>query len=327
MSGSRAILNVTRRGGGGIGVTARDYDKRPEPFCQRINEVYLMFPGPNDPNIKVTWNYGTPFLPNTNQNSDAFYKAGKKDAAGKTWFRPVFLHELLHAFGLRHGDAKANYSFQNSHGPGGFPWANRPAKGSIRPLPFEVGELRKRYPGSGTRYEVAVLNTWFLPPQKDAADPDLATQQALCNPSIGIGWSDVTSSGPCGIDLDANEINNYQICPGDKLRTRFTIANFSTAKMNVTATLWFSKDAVLNTLPEWQGPWKEPVSDTIHEVTLKAVESELQSVTWTVPSLSNLTEYYPIIFLKARPVDDPYIVVSDWIPLRLPVLTKSCGVK
>jgi hypothetical protein len=317
------------------GVAVRDYDKRPRPGCQRINEVYLVFPGPNDPKAKVTWNYDTPFAPNTNPNTDAFYKAGPVDAAGRTWFRPVFLHELLHAFGFDHHDAMANYSFQNSRAPGGFPWANRPAEKSIRPLPFEVGELRKRYPGSGTRYDVAVLNTWFAPPKKKAEekckDPYLATQKALCKPSIGIGWADVTSSGPCGIDPDPvsspNLIDEIEMCPGDKLRTSFTIANYSTAKMNVTATLWFSKDAVLNTLPEWQGQWKDQVSETRHDITIKAAESELQSVIWTVPSLDKLRSYQPIVRLEAKPVNDPTIVVSDWIPLRSGVLIKSCDGK
>lgn len=318
------------------GVTIRDYNyKHPRACPDLINEVYIVFPGPNDFNedLRVTWNYDTPFALDYQNSGDAFYKAGPADASGRTWFRPVFLHELLHAFGFDHRDAEAHYSFMNSRRPGGFPWANRSTERSIRPLPFEAGELRKRYPGSGTRHEVAVLNTWFRPPHKNAEkkdeDPYLARQKGLCNPSTGISWSDVTSPGPCGIDLapvtTPNEIDSYQICPGDKLRTSFTIANYSTAKMQVAATLWFSKDAVLNMVPAWQGQLRDQVSETRHDITIEAAESALQSVIWTVPSLEKLQEYYPIVWLEAKPVNDANIVVSDWIPLRLPMLTKSCG--
>src|SRR6185503_2160306 len=89
-----------------------------------ITEAHIMFPDPNASH----WTFFTPFT--------------------ASWY----------AAGARYYDAGAEIP------TGGFPWANRPAADSVRPLPDDARVLRARYPASGTRYDVAVLNTWYEQP-------------------------------------------------------------------------------------------------------------------------------------------------------------------
>lgn len=121
----------------------------------------------------TTWHGDDP-----SQTAYAYYDAGPTDIAGKTWFRPSFLYELLHAFGFNH--TLTRYSFMNHRGNGGFPWANREPDDAVRPLPDEIATLRRLYhPASDSRYDVAALNTWYAPP----GDPDDdAAWQSSCAP-------------------------------------------------------------------------------------------------------------------------------------------------
>ena len=216
-------------------------------------EQQIVFPTRSDP-LGMTWDFLTPlgaYRPDTcKPTAYQYYDAGQTDCSGATWFRPSFLHELLHAFGLSH--TTSQYSFMNHRGDGGwslsqpagyvdtggFPWANRGVDRSVLPLPYEVGQLRKLYPGSGSRYDVAVLNTWYRP--ADVAD-DAAWQMKLCSPSLGSDWSADTSSGTCGVDGKKDGSTTVS-APGSTLRTRFALANYSTGSLDVTATLWLSKD-------------------------------------------------------------------------------------
>lgn len=147
-----------------------------------------------------TWNFGTPFTTwhgdDPSQTAYAYYDAGPTDIAGKTWFRPSFVHELLHAFGFNH--TLTRYSFINHRGNGGFPWANRERDDAVRPLPDEIATLRRLYPASDSRSDVAALNTWYAPPGD--SDDDAAWQVKLCTPSLGTAWSPTTSDGPCGVN-------------------------------------------------------------------------------------------------------------------------------
>lgn len=255
-----------------------------------------------------TWNFGTPFTTwhgdDPSQTAYAYYDAGPMDIAGKTWFRPSFLHELLHAFGFNH--TLTRYSFINHRGNGGFPWANRERDDAVRPLPDEIATLRRLYPASDSRYDVAALNTWYAPPGD--SDDDAAWQVKLCTPSLGTAWSPTTSDGPCGVN------GSNVICAGDTLRTRYPLANYSTASMHVAAFLWFSKDE------QWDEADTESASVNLED--LDKAKSALAKTTWTVPDLDPDVKYHPLIRLISEHLDlptgaaDARSVRSDTIPPR-----------
>jgi hypothetical protein len=172
-------------------------------------------------------------------------------------------------------------------------------------LPYDALVLRARYPGSDSRYDVAVLNTWYEAP----ADPDddAGDQIELCKPSLGASWSADTSSGTCG------KSGSTTACAGDTLRTRYTLANYSTDSMTVGAWLYFSTDET------WDGT--EPISATSHNFDVNQAKSTLRDTdTWTVPTLTRGVTYHPIVRVIAEHVGtngaDAHSVRADWIPLR-----------
>lgn len=269
--------------------------------------AYIAFPDTADPG-GMRWDYGTPFSTSGSQ----WFVARPTDSSGKTWFRPSFLHELLHAFDFHH--LQGEYTFMTHRSPAGFPWANRAEPDAVRPLPYEIGELRRLYPAAGTKYEVAALNTWFGPPT-DPSD-SAGGQYQLCLPSRGANIFPMDNwSGACGVDPGAGfgtPGSTTSVCSGTTLHTRFTIANSSTTSMNVSASLWFSRDDT------WDSADLD--SATFHTAQLDAGTSELQELSWTVPAVRNLQVYRPIVRIVAAHVDsngntDANSVRSDWIPL------------
>ena len=200
--------------------------------------AYIAFPDTADPG-GMRWDYGTPF----STSGSKWFVARPTDSSGKTWFRASFLHELLHAFDFHH--LQGEYTFMTHRSPAGFPWANRAEPDAVRPLPYEIGELRRLYPAAGTKYEVAALNTWFGPPT-DPSD-SAGGQYQLCLPSRGANIFPMDNwSGTCGFDSGGPGFgtpgSTTSVCSGSTLHTRFTIANSSTTSMNVSASLWFSRD-------------------------------------------------------------------------------------
>jgi hypothetical protein len=286
-------------------------------------EQQIEFPTRRDP-IGMSWDFVTPLEayrpPTCKPTGYQYYDAGQTDCSGATWFRPSFQHELLHAFGFSH--TKSEYSFMNHRGDGGspnkplgyvdtggLPWANRGVDRSILPLPYEVGQLRKMYPGSGSRYDIAVLNTWYRP----ADDPtdDAAWQMKLCVPSLGSDWSADTSSGTCGVDGKKDGSTTVG-APGSTLWTRFALANYSTGSLDVDSKLWLSKD-------ETWDPSDVPV-DAVQSRSLDAATSKLVKAKWTLPELCSGV-YHPIVHLVAMHDNgdgtaDPASLKMDWIPLR-----------
>ncbi len=274
-----------------------------QPYGCGITEAHILFPGVDAQH----WTFYTPFTASWYAAGARYYDAGATiPSGGFYWFRPSFLHELLHAFGFKH--TKAQYAFMNHRGTGGFPWANRPEADAVRPLPYDALLLRGRYPASGSRYDVAVLNTWYEPPAD--ADDDAGNQTKLCIPSIGGSWSKDTSSGMCG--LNGNQVITGEVCAGDTLRTRYTLANYSTESMTVTAALYFSKDETFDSA--------DPSSTTIHNYDVQEAKSTLQQDTWTVPSLTSGATYHPILRVVAEHIGangaEAQSVRADWIPLR-----------
>jgi hypothetical protein len=260
------------------------------------------------------WSFGFPPATTSTTATRPYFDAGLSDTTAtvttdtryanetdvaRLWFRPRFLHELLHAFGMGH---RHDYSFMNHAGAGGFPWANRPGGDAVRPLPADVGWLRRNYPGAGTVYDVSVLNTWHMP----GSEADADDQVALCMPSKGSSWSaDIRGIGfgYCGVDNG----NPAAICPGDTIRARFAVANSSTEPVDLTVRLAFSRDE------EWGGG-DGLLSPTVRTLnSLGAEDSYLMEATWKVPPIdtSNVHQlWHPLVQISGDHVP------TDWIPLR-----------
>src|SRR5262249_24959251 len=154
------------------------------------------------------------------------------DLAGHMYFRPKLLHELLHAFGLYH--TTNTTSFMNY---GQKPWINRTPDKMITPLPDDLAALRYLYPANGDVYRVAFLNT-ALDPSGPVSTSKAGTQSALCHPSGG-----TTSDSAFAIYNYACATSPYfQVCAGGQVYGAYSLANYSTTKMDVTVQAWFSRD-------------------------------------------------------------------------------------
>jgi hypothetical protein len=277
----------------------------PGALCT-INEASIAFLD----TAPSTWQAETKNLTGWNFNSPAtYYDALNFDASAKVYFRPSYLHELLHAFGLAH--SPDTYSMMNY---GVFPWANRPVGDRIRPLPDDVQALRELYPDSlispGSRYDMAVLNTWFAP---DTNDADTAgTQSRLCAPSLGNAFSSNAFGSVCGTGGDQS--GSTQLCEGSLLRTRFTIANYSTESVDISARLWFSLD------DQWD-PIDDVISPSALNINFTRASEAVALQTWSVPAGLNTTLYTPTIDYHAivritGTSASGTVVDDDWIPLR-----------
>jgi hypothetical protein len=282
-----------------------------------LGEAQILFPAvfqpdvtkpggwfPNQPGFM--WSFETPYTTGV-----SYYDAGPGYGLGFHWFRPSFLHELLHAYGLVH--TKTMYAMMNHAGTGGFPWANRPSTDAVRPLPYDDYLLRTRYPATGSSWDVAVLGTGMEPP----SDPtnDAGDQIKLCSPSTGISWAGSYSSGTCGVDGKNN--GGTTACAGTTLYTRYTLANYSTSNVKITTTLSLSKDET------WDIP--DPVAGTLTGTNtvdyLAGSTSVTMGRTWTAPALASGVSYHPIVHIFAEHVNadgsiDPASLRIDSIPLR-----------
>jgi hypothetical protein len=277
-------------------------------------ERHIVFTTGADPNGH-DWDMRTPADIPCTTGSSLYYDAGPTDCNGYSWFRPSLLHELLHAFGYQH--TKTQYAFMNHRGTGGFPWANRGPDQQIRPLPYDVSLLRRDYPGTGTRYDVAVLNTWYTAPT-DSTD-DAAHQVKLCKPSLGASWASSTSSGTCG--LDGTDSGATSVCVGDTLKTRYTLANYSTGSVTVNSSLWMSTD-------EAQGVDDTPSSTSARRDDIPAATSLPVKAEWKVPDLTG-KKLHPIILITSNHQNadgsiDPKSETKDSIPLRGTITVKHC---
>jgi hypothetical protein len=286
------------------------------------------FPNTSTGAPQQPWSFGEPPATTSTSATRPFFDPGLSDTTAtvtddtryanetdiaRLWFRPRFLHELLHAFGMGH---RHDYSYMDHAGADGFPWANRVPSDRVRPLPADVGWLRRTYPGPGTVYDVSVLNTWHVP----GTEADADDQVALCLPSKGSSWSpDVrgvhVNGGFTYCGLDSSSAGPVAVCPGDTLRTRFTIANSSTEAVDLTVRLAFSRDE------EWGGG--DVLSPTIQQrYNQGAEDSTLMEVTWKVPSIdtsNSRTVWHPLVQISGDHVN------TDWIPLRGALGTPALG--
>ena len=246
----------------------------------------------------ASWNFGTPG--GAGSASPDWYLAGHLDAAGDEYFRITFLHELLHAFGIDH--ATNSYSFTNYYTKA---WANRDPAAMIRPLPDDAQALRTLYPTGPLRYELGLFNSWFVP---GTAEHLPAEHETLCAPSRGRS-PDTIFAEHCGQGGATG--GSTVVCQGDRVVARFTIANYSTATMDVVVQLFTSVDAYQSPDDAAFGDWD--VSE------IEAGRSAVFELAWPAPALTSGTEYHVIAdvvgYEHVAGVPSGSTVTSDWLPL------------
>lgn len=237
----------------------------------------------------ASWNFGVP-----EDGGQAYYDTTQNDASGARYFRLVYLHELLHTFGLNHSDT--SYAIMNY---GHRPWFD---EDTIRPLPDDVKALRELYPEPlvGTS-EVAVFNSWWT---IDGASNGAAQQERYCKPSLGVTFGLSPFWEYCG--MMGPDSGSTQVCSGSTLHTRFTLANYSTDEADLTARLWLSRD------DQWDP--SDLLSPTRHSYTLGATDSDPAATTWEMPTLAREGEYRPIVRVRGTTASGRS--VESWTPQR-----------
>ena len=204
------------------------------------------------------WQYGLP-----EDGGQEYYDSLMDDDSSKRYFRLVVLHELMHTFGLAHNDT--DYSMMNY---GHRPWFDA---NTIRPLPDDVEGLRALYPQPNVgSSEVAVFNSWWT---LDGAESGAAQQEPYCDPSLGDVFTTMFSA-KCGTAGD--DAGSTQVCSGSILRSRYTVANYSTEEADVTARLWLSTD------DRWDS--SDRLSPTRYEINVNEAGSETHAGSWELPS-------------------------------------------
>jgi hypothetical protein len=211
------------------------------------------------------------------------------------------------------------------NGGEGYTWANRAQSAMVQPLPDDVEALRDLYPASGTRYDVAVYNTWY--DTSSIWDPTAvhpaAYQKPLCYPSLGADWGptfgeELSPSTHCGVDPNGSYMplpGSTTVEAGDVLRTRVAVANFGTKAATISERMYFSTDDVFDAA--------DVASPTVRAFELGHSSSTLQGRVFTVPSLP-AGDYYVIAHVTATtptgatgPFGQPLMTIdTDWVPLR-----------
>jgi hypothetical protein len=271
----------------------------------------------------LAWNYGTP--EDSTTDGDRYYNAGKVDPSTTIYFRVSYQHELLHAFGIANGGHPSNvYSFLNY---GARPWVHAPVDAMIRPLPYDVRELRRLFPASGSRTEVAVTNTWMVRENStvtcapninkvEELDPDLVAfcnappadvtlQKMLCVPTVGDSPdASKAFASYCG-DSGATAV-----CPGTIVQVHYALANYSTADVDVTANVWFSLDDV------WDAG--DVLSPTAKTYSVGAASAQNKFWGYEVPTLSSalISQQTYYVIVRATATTSAGVTAKDSIPLR-----------
>jgi hypothetical protein len=258
----------------------------PDASCE-YNEVRITF---EDKSL-LDWNFGTP---------SNYYTATDTDSSGAFWFRPVMMHELLHAFGLDH--SADSYSFMNG---GWYPWAGGGGDmaDAIKPLPDDVRALRDLYPASGDRSEIALLTTWY---DRNRITSGAADQVWVCSPSRGSAISTgALATAYCGVG--GPNAGSTTVCAGDNVYAWYVMANYSTDTADdISVRMYLSTDDVYSS--------NDLLSPSTPSPTVEAARSKVIGNRLEVPSgLTSGTKYYVILHALGTTSSGDW--VEDWTPL------------
>jgi hypothetical protein len=117
------------------------------------------------------------------------------------------------------------------------------------------------------------LTTWF-DGAPEALDNGAATGKVLCAPSRGTGFSASLFDAHCG--SGGAHAGETGVCGGDTLRTRFSLANYSTHDVDFDVRLWLSADDT------WD--WHDIISPTRPaELHLDAAQASRHGMSFEVP--------------------------------------------
>lgn len=273
------------------------------------NEAHIAFLDLNN----QAWDFGEPatFWLNDGYDRDTTVCLPNGKCQNPSYFRPNYLHELLHGFGLQHSDT--TFSFMDY---GAYPWANRPDGQKVRPLPDDLRAMRYLYPDSSTRYDVALLNSWDDDSDLSGGSHPAATAKLLCAPSLGADFDSDPAHrySPYSCGTGGPKSGSLTACAGDSLKTRFALVNYSTEEMDASVSLYFSVDTQFD-----RGT--DIYSGETMDVTLVPGGFKLYSKPWKMPALTSGQKYYSILRVTAQKhVDSGSVpgqsLVADWIPLR-----------
>ncbi len=218
------------------------------------------------------------------------------------YLRPNAMKELLFAAGLDPEDNAFAFTTSSMSRT----WANRGPGLKIEPLPDDRHGLRALYGAAGTELDVAVFNSHLF-----AIEGLLALDWPNCVPTTGTGFGDGWNLGLwCGTSISA------VVCPGDRLYTSYTIANYGTQSAETTQRLYFSADSSLSG-GDFLSPdnWNRTVSKDF-----------LEHHSFEVPGGIPPGYYWPIIKISTNLNESGESTQNNWIPLRGQVLVPSnCG--
>lgn len=263
-----------------------------------------------------SWDFGVPFDGDNDRGrcdtEECYFDvSGMTAPDGDFYLRPILLHELGHNLGLAHEDS--DYSFMNT---GARPWTNRADHKRVEYLPDDREALRFLYPGTATERDVAVTVTW---PSTNVSS-GRAEDKLLCKPSKGDDYSSDIFSETCGVNADGSD-GSLDVCPGDRLYVRYTLANYSNVDLEVTEELWFSKNTWLNRTAgvDLQSPTQKSPK------TVNANRSHRMGRKYDVPDDVQFgREYYPILFADSgADFEDEESQQNNWIPLRTRIRVKD----
>jgi matrixin len=255
-------------------------------------------------NVDQDWAYN---IPSTYYDPDLYADGGNR------YVRIVALHELGHAIGLGHEDDA--FSFMNYfYKADGGVFSNRTSSKMVEPLPDDREGLRAQYPDSGTERDLAVLNHWV-----DTTDvyPDqgAAYNKKLCKPAKGNGWT----SSIFAEDYEYCATNHSTtVCPGDDIRTRFTVANYGTSSEWVWMEMWLSTNETWS----YSGDYKSP---TKRWYLVGDSSSARRGATFKVPTgIPPLNYYYVILKVHNSGSNPEESAQNNWMVLRGKVWVPIC---
>lgn len=258
------------------------------------------------------WDMGTP-------GSD-YYERAYLAQGGGSFFRAIYLHELLHALGLNH--SQTEYSHTNYTRP---PWRRAVADEMMQPLPDDVAALRYLYPDNTPFGQVDFFLTNSWPNFSEDATPDepdeyITPALQTCRVNGGHeGYDRWEDADGCGPDADGvPDFDCYQqcggrdddpgmpviVCPGEEVYTSVTVNNVGTLDLDLEMRALFSADDVLD--------FTDTLSPTIQHKQVDATESRNAKRTYEVPDVPD-GEYRVIVAANAQGE-------IDWYPLRGSIL-------